>query len=157
MVRLSVTALAGLSVYSMTSLFAQAAPASRRQLGNLECNIDRGEIVFHVATLGATAAHLANATGLTAANGTVEEDVQAIKDGAEGAGAAIKQILIALVNNEAAGADLRDAVGGNLTQVSVALGDLASSDNRTSALLQKASQQLTNAALAGDGVVNNCK
>ena len=44
------------------------APTShRRQLGNLECNIDRGEIVFHVAQLARTANALGNATDLMAA------------------------------------------------------------------------------------------
>ena len=42
------------------------APA-RRQLGNLECNIDRAEIIFHVATLSGIAASLGNNTNLVAA------------------------------------------------------------------------------------------
>ena len=45
-----------------------AAPTThRRQLGNLECNIDRGEIVFHVAQLAKTIQLLGNATDLMAA------------------------------------------------------------------------------------------
>ena len=45
-----------------------AAPTvHRRQLGNLECNIDRGEIVFHVAQLAGTVNVLGNATDLMAA------------------------------------------------------------------------------------------
>ena len=39
------------------------------------------------------------------------------------AGAAI---LLALINGEAASPDLRDAVGGNLTQIALALQDLSS-------------------------------
>ena len=39
----------------------------RRQLGNLECNIDRGEIVFHVAKLGATVDLLSQSSDLMAA------------------------------------------------------------------------------------------
>lgn len=105
--------------------------------------------------------------------------MKAIQDGAAGAGQAIKQILLALVNNEPASPDLRDAVGGNLTAVLTALQDLSScvlehpttlislvadmqcygdsSNNETAALLGSANQQLTNAGLAGNGVVNNCK
>ena len=41
------------------------APA-RRQLGNLECNIDRAEIVFHVATLSGIVNALKNNTNLVA-------------------------------------------------------------------------------------------
>ena len=49
-----------------------------------------------------------------------------MQDGAAGAGQAIKQILLALINNEPASPDLRDAVGGNLTSVFTALQDLSS-------------------------------
>lgn len=64
---------AGVSLSSLLMLQALitscTAPATRRQLGNLECNIDRGEIVFHVAQLGATISSLGNATGLVATLG----------------------------------------------------------------------------------------
>ena len=49
-----------------------------------------------------------------------------MQDGAAGAGLAIKQILLALINNEPASADLRDAVGGNLTAILTGLQDLSS-------------------------------
>ena len=59
-------------------------------------------------------------------NATAEADVDAMRSGAEGAGLAIKNILLALINGEAASPDLRDAVGGNLTQIALALQDLSS-------------------------------
>ena len=46
--------------------------------------------------------------------------------GAKGAGGAIKEILLALVNAEPAAPELRDFVGGNLTLVNTALLDLSS-------------------------------
>lgn len=57
---------------------------------------------------------------------TTAADLQAMQEGAAGAGLAIKQILLALINNEPAAADLRDAVGGNLTSILMALQDLSS-------------------------------
>ncbi|KAI0690562.1 hypothetical protein C8T65DRAFT_745764 [Cerioporus squamosus] len=147
-------------LFAFTALmFAHAAPTTptRRQLGNLECNIDRGEIVFHVAQLASTASSLANATGLVAMNNSADLDISALQSGAFGAGGAIKQILLALVNGDTADPGLRDQVGGNLTTVLTALSDLNSTDPTASALLAQANTQLTNAVLAANGVVNNCK
>ncbi|RPD61776.1 hypothetical protein L226DRAFT_506697 [Lentinus tigrinus ALCF2SS1-7] len=153
MVRIYPTA----GLFALTALmFTHAAP-TRRQLGNLECNIDRGEIVFHVAQLGATVSSLGNATGLVAANSSTDADIQAMQSGATGAGGAIKQILLALINGDNADPSLRDQVGGNLTMVLTALSDLNSTDPTASALLAQANTQLVNAVLAGNGVVNNCK
>ena len=49
-----------------------------------------------------------------------------LQTGAQGAGEAIKQILIALVNGEQADPNLRNQVGGNLTVIQDALADLSS-------------------------------
>ena len=50
----------------------------------------------------------------------------ALQSGTQGAGAAIKQIVLALINGENADPNLRDEVGGNLTIIQGALGDLSS-------------------------------
>ncbi|TFK83047.1 hypothetical protein K466DRAFT_499214, partial [Polyporus arcularius HHB13444] len=135
---------------------APTTPA-RRQLGNLQCNINRGEIVFHVAQLASTVSSLGNATGLVATNNSTDDDVAALQSGAVGAGGAIKQILSALVTGDDADPDLRNQVGGNLTTVLLALTDLNSTDPTASALLAQANEQLTNSVLAANGVVNNCR
>ena len=49
-----------------------------------------------------------------------------MEDGVAGTGQAIKQILLALINNEPAPADLRNAVANNLTSVFNGLQDLSS-------------------------------
>ena len=59
-------------------------------------------------------------------NKTVKHDVTTLQTGAQGAGEAIKQIVIALINGEKADANLRDQVGGNLTAIRDALADLSS-------------------------------
>ncbi|KAI0772751.1 hypothetical protein BD413DRAFT_612249 [Trametes elegans] len=140
----------------LTHPLANAAPA-RRQLGDLACNINRGEIIFNVAQLAATVESLGNATGLVSANATAEADVQALQTGALGAGGAIKAIALALFTGDTASPDLRAQVGRNLTAVSLALADLSSNDTATTAVLSKAHDQLTNAALAATGVATNCK
>ncbi len=45
---------------------ARSPAPARRQLGNLECNIDRAEIVFHVAQFAGTVNTLGNNTHLVA-------------------------------------------------------------------------------------------
>ena len=50
----------------------------------------------------------------------------ALQSGTQGAGAAIKQIVIALINGENADPNLRNEVGGNLTIIQGALADLSS-------------------------------
>ena len=49
-----------------------------------------------------------------------------MQSGAAGAGGAIKQILLALINGDNADPSLRDQVGGTLTMVFTALSDLNS-------------------------------
>ncbi|KAI1792783.1 hypothetical protein LXA43DRAFT_972420 [Ganoderma leucocontextum] len=151
-------ATAGLFAYVAfaASMLANGAPA-RRQLGNLECNIDRAEIVFHVAQFAGIVNTLGNNTHLVAANKTVKHDVMTLQTGAQGAGGAIKQIVLALVNGDKADPNLRTQVGGNLTAIRDALADLSSKDNSTSALLDTANTEFVNSVNAANGVVNNCK
>ncbi|RDX52501.1 hypothetical protein OH76DRAFT_162190 [Lentinus brumalis] len=149
--------IAGLVAFAGLLMSAPAAPtASRRQLGNLQCNIDRGEIFFHVAQLGQTAASLDNATALVALNNSTHADIMAMKAGAAGAAEAIKLILTGVLNGKAANPLFRDAVGGNFTMVLNALNDLNSTHPTTAALLKTANTQYTNSLLAAEGVVNNC-
>ena len=101
----------------------------------------------------------------------------ALQSGTQGAGAAIKQIVIALINGENADPNLRNEVGGNLTIIQGALADLSSyvytrsthnqmanclvsecsNDNSTSGLLGMAQTEFLNSVNAANGVVNNCK
>ncbi|KAI0719803.1 hypothetical protein C8T65DRAFT_756521 [Cerioporus squamosus] len=149
--------MAGLVAFTGLLMSACGAPtASRRQLGNLQCNIDRGEIFFHVAQLGQTAAALGNATALVASKNTTHADIMAMKSGAAGAGEAIKLILTGVLNGKAANPLFRDQVGGNFTMFLNALNDLNSTHPTTSALLKTANSQYTNSLLAAEGVVNNC-
>ncbi|OJT09526.1 hypothetical protein TRAPUB_13995 [Trametes pubescens] len=133
-----------------------AAPA-RRQLGDLQCNIDRAEIIFNVGQLSGTVANLSNATGLVSANATADADISALQTGVQGVGGAVKQILTALVSGENASPELRTQLGANLTQIRLALADLSSNHTMTAALLDTANTQFTNADLAATGVFFNCK
>ncbi|EIW53436.1 uncharacterized protein TRAVEDRAFT_52566 [Trametes versicolor FP-101664 SS1] len=150
--------LAAFSAYAilLASQVTIAAPA-RRQLGDLQCNIDRAEIIFNVGQLAGTVANLGNATGLVSANSTADADVTALQTGVQGVGGAVKQILTALVSGENAPPELRTQLGANLTQIRLALADLSSNHTMTAALLDTANTQFTNANLAATGVVTNCK
>ncbi|KAI0372415.1 hypothetical protein BV20DRAFT_1050747 [Pilatotrama ljubarskyi] len=141
---------------ALASQVAIAAPA-RRQLGDLQCNIDRGEIIFNVGQLASTVASISNATGFASANNTADADLKTLQTGVQGVAGAVKGIILTLANGENAPPDLRTQVAHNLTDIRLALGNLSSSDNTTSALLNMANTQLINADLAATGVFTNCK
>ncbi|KAI0356985.1 hypothetical protein OH77DRAFT_1399927, partial [Trametes cingulata] len=133
-----------------------SAPA-RRQLGDLQCNIDRGEIIFNVGQLAATVASLANGTGLMSANNTADADLKSLQTGVQGVAGAVQGIILALGTGKNAPPDLRNQVAHNLTDIRLALGNLSSSDNATATLLNTANVQFINADLAATGVFTNCK
>ncbi|KAI0634189.1 hypothetical protein C8Q77DRAFT_734226 [Trametes polyzona] len=149
--------LVAFSAVALALVSQVAAAPSRRQLGNLQCNIDRAEFIFNVGQLSGSVSSLTNATGLVAANSTVDADIAALQTGVQGVSGAAKQIILDLVNGENAPPELRDQIGGNLTQISLALEDLSSNDTATAALLDTVNTQFDNADLAGAGVVFNCK
>ncbi|KAI0327523.1 hypothetical protein GY45DRAFT_1109795 [Cubamyces sp. BRFM 1775] len=130
-----------------------AAPASgliARQVGDLQCNIDRLSIV---ADLAATQNTLKKVQTDVASDATASSSVQSAIDSIDGAQGAIGVIAKALLTGQAAPAEARTQVQGNLT----AAHDALTSIDSTSSNLQKALTQLGNAELAGEGVVNNCK
>ncbi|KAI0664135.1 hypothetical protein C8Q70DRAFT_1049649 [Cubamyces menziesii] len=130
-----------------------AAPASgliARQIGDLQCNIDRLSIV---ADLAATQNTLKKVQTDVASDATASSSVQSAIDSIDGAQGAIGVIAKALLTGQTAPAEARTQVQGNLTAAHDALTSIDSS----SADLQKALTQLGNAEIAGEGVVNNCK
>ncbi|KAI0719805.1 hypothetical protein C8T65DRAFT_635210 [Cerioporus squamosus] len=141
--------LAGSQIY--------AAPASEivaRQVGNLQCNINRLQIVTGLAKLQGTLKSLSSDVSSDAATAA---SVQTVSDSVTGAQGAIGVIAKALLTGQAAPAAARDQVAGNLTAAHDALAAINSTDATASATLQKALTQLNDAATAGEGVVSNCK
>ncbi|KAI0356983.1 hypothetical protein OH77DRAFT_1400029 [Trametes cingulata] len=141
--------LAGSQIYA-----APAGDIAARQIGNLQCNIDRLSIV---AGLADTQKTLKTLSTELASDETAASSIKSIQDNVSGAQGAILVIGKALLTGQKAPAEARDQVLGNLTAAHDALTAINSTDTTAAADLQKALTQLTNAQLAGQGVVNNCK
>ncbi|RPD75977.1 hypothetical protein L226DRAFT_534040 [Lentinus tigrinus ALCF2SS1-7] len=166
MSRMVVFFFAFLSLLAGSQIYA--APANEivaRQIGNLQCNINRLQIVTGLAGLQGTLKNLASESASDAATAA---SVQTAQDSVTGAQGAIGVIAKALLTGQTAPAAARDQVAGNLTAAQGALTAINScssadvvyfhrSDTTVSATLQKALTQLGDAATAGEGVVSNCK
>ncbi|KAI0772750.1 hypothetical protein BD413DRAFT_622074 [Trametes elegans] len=146
--------------FAFVSLFAgsqiYAAPTHEivaRQLGNLQCNLDRLSIV---ASLAATQGTVKKLTGSLADNSTAA-GIQAVTDALSGAESAIATIGKALFTGATAPADARDVVKTSLDAAHQALSGLNSTDTAIADTVKKALTQLENAQSAGEGVVSNCK
>ncbi|KAI0643803.1 hypothetical protein C8Q79DRAFT_915070 [Trametes meyenii] len=147
-------------IIAFSSLLAgsqiSAAPAysiAARQVGDLQCNLDRLSIVADLAAMQGTLKSLAT----KAADPDAASGVQAAQTAVSGAGGAIGVIAKALFSGQTAPADARDQVQGNLTAAHDALTGISSSDADTTAGVNKALTQLGLAAQSGEGVVKNCK
>ncbi|KAI0672375.1 hypothetical protein C8Q78DRAFT_1026637 [Trametes maxima] len=134
-----------------------AAPAhdiAARQVGDLQCNLDRLSIV---ADLAATQGTLKSLAKQAASDPDAAASIQAAQSAVSGAGGAIGVIAKALFSGQAAPADARVQVQGNLTAAHDALTAISSSDSDTTSGVKKALTQLGLAELSGEGVVKNCK
>ncbi|KAI0356975.1 hypothetical protein OH77DRAFT_1423247 [Trametes cingulata] len=137
----------------------QAAPVKEiaaRQIGDLQCNVDRLSIVADLATLQLTLGAL---SGQVASDPTVSASVHSAQRSILGAQSAIGVIAEALFTLQKAPAEARDQVLGNLTAAHDTLTSLTlpSDDSAVEATLQTALTQLSSATAAGNGVVSNCK
>ncbi|KAI0634184.1 hypothetical protein C8Q77DRAFT_1110310 [Trametes polyzona] len=133
-----------------------AAPASElvaRQIGDLQCNIDRLSIVAALAATQGTLKSLAKDLSSDAASAA---EVQTAQSSVSGAEAAIGVIAKALVTGQSAPAEARTQVQGNLTAAHDALTSIKASGSSGNTL-KLALLELGAAQAAGNGVVKNCK
>ncbi|KAI0786988.1 hypothetical protein C8Q75DRAFT_808064 [Abortiporus biennis] len=137
--------------------FVEAASLQRydrRQIGNLQCNIDRLKIVADLAGAKSTAQTL---TQQLASDAAGSQSISTVSDGISSAQSAIGQIAAALLTGQQAPAAARDQVAAGLTQATQALANITSTDAAVTQNLSKIQGQLSKAADAGNGVVTNCK
>ncbi|KAL7284632.1 hypothetical protein ACG7TL_001928 [Trametes sanguinea] len=150
--------LAGAQVFG-----APAREIVARQIGDLQCNVDRLSIVAGLATTQGTLKKLSqdlaqsNVRSSPASDPTSAASVQSAADSISGAQGAIGVIAKALLTGQTAPAEARNQVLGNLTAAHDTLAAINSTDSTASATLQKALSELNDSAEAGNGVVNNCK
>ncbi|KAI0061075.1 hypothetical protein BV25DRAFT_787629 [Artomyces pyxidatus] len=145
--------IAFVTVLMHLALLARTAPLQTRQIGNIQCNLDRLNIVLSLAAAKSTAGKLSTALS----NSPDASNVQSVTDGISGAQGAIGVIGKALLTGQSAPADARQEVSGNLTIATTALGKISSSDSKVSSTLATAQKQLSDAVDAGNGVIANCK
>ncbi|PIL28947.1 hypothetical protein GSI_08994 [Ganoderma sinense ZZ0214-1] len=144
------------AVLAFASSLVFAAPVAEiaaRQIGDIQCNVDRLSIVGDLAGLQKT---LKTLSTQTANDATASAGVQSVTSSISGAQSAIGTIAKALLTGQTAPADARDQVKSNLLAAQSTLAGITSTDSAVTANLQKATTQLQNAETAGEGVVANC-
>ncbi|KAI0316887.1 hypothetical protein OF83DRAFT_1172480 [Amylostereum chailletii] len=139
-------------VAASCAVFVHAAPLQTRQIGNLQCNIARLQIVTDLSKTSDAVKQLS-----TQVTGTDADSVATAQAGISGAQTAIGGIAKALFTGQAASADLRDQVAGNLTSATTALNSISSTDPTTSSTLSNAISLLGDSTSAGEQVVAQCK
>ncbi|THH17992.1 hypothetical protein EW146_g2915 [Bondarzewia mesenterica] len=134
------------------AFFATASPLARRQIGNVQCNVDRLEFVVGLQEtsdqVDVLAAELGNTTFASAVT-TAQEGIHATFIAADG-------IANAVFKNTTAPPELRGQVGGNITVIAQALSSINTTDSAANTTLQQALTLLRGAAFAADSVVEDC-
>ncbi|KAJ7739396.1 hypothetical protein B0H16DRAFT_1568868 [Mycena metata] len=129
--------------------FTIAAPLQRRQVGNLQCNINRLKIVTSLASTNTAVGKIDTTDPATASA------VTAAQAGLTCAGAGIKTIAQSLFTGQAAPASARDQVQAGLLAAQTALAGIT--DPPATAAVTAAQNQLTTTIADGAAVVADCK
>ncbi|KAI0342495.1 hypothetical protein BDW22DRAFT_204055 [Trametopsis cervina] len=143
------------------SIAIQAAPLqqsseflSKRQIGDLQCNINRLQIVGAMAQMGGT---LATLKSETASDPATSAAVAAAQGGLNTANQGVATIAKAIITGQNAPAAARTQVEDGLNTVLTSIQNATSSDANVTQNLQKLQTQLQAAGTAGNGVLANCK
>ncbi|PSR75683.1 hypothetical protein PHLCEN_2v8974 [Hermanssonia centrifuga] len=161
------TFFASLSVVAaLCGVLVQTAPLefNKRQIGDLQCNVNRVQIVSDIAQMKQTVNALATQVASDPVSSAAVSSAQA---GISSAESAIGGIALSIITGQTAPAADRTQVESGLTAVGAGLGNITShiaiiegttcrTDPAVTANVQKAQQQLASATTAGDGVLANC-
>ncbi|KAJ7689674.1 hypothetical protein B0H17DRAFT_1134812 [Mycena rosella] len=128
---------------------AVAAPVETRQLGNLQCNIDRFKIVTGLVETGSALKKIDTTNPDTATA------VAAAQTGLTTVGDAIKDIALALVTGKAAPTDARTQVSQGLNDTRSALEGIT--DATVTASVASAQTLVQGLIDDGNGVIADCK
>ncbi|KAJ6615518.1 hypothetical protein B0H10DRAFT_1801369 [Mycena sp. CBHHK59/15] len=128
-----------------------AAPLHQRQVGDLQCNVDRFKIVSSLAATGKAVKAIDTTDPATASA------VTAAQAGLTSAGDGIKTIALSLVTGQAAPADARTQVGAGLTAAKTALAGITECVPAAAATVAAAQTQLATTIQDGGDVVADCK
>ncbi|KAI0043055.1 hypothetical protein FA95DRAFT_1682151 [Auriscalpium vulgare] len=149
---ISLKSLIVTTVLASLAVVVNTAPLSRRQLGSVQCNIDRLKIVVGLQETSDAVNKLAWQVVDTAA----AANVTTAQTGIHGAQLAIDGIANAVFANQTAPPELRDQVGGNFTIAADALTSINATDPALNATVTNALNLLSQASDAGNAVVQDC-
>jgi len=143
------------AVVAAFALAAQAAPLTRRQIGDIQCNVDRLSIVLAMKSATSDVSALQSLSGITSSSANTAA-VAAASAGLSSAQSGINTIGAALLELQNAPASARLQVQSGLNATQAALASISTTDSATTTALQKAQADVTDAIGAGNGVVANC-
>ncbi|KAJ7667097.1 hypothetical protein B0H17DRAFT_1252110, partial [Mycena rosella] len=129
-----------------------SAPIEQRQVGDLQCNIDRFKIVTSLAATGSAVGKIDTTYVHDPATAAA---VTAAQTGLSSAGDGIKTIALSLVTGQAAPATARTQVQQGLLDAQTALTGIT--DATVNATLADAQSKLASTIQDGTAVVTDCK
>ncbi|TCD66096.1 hypothetical protein EIP91_001748 [Steccherinum ochraceum] len=153
------TRFAALFVYVLVFIGATlvgAAPMHQhvaRQIGDLQCNIDRLKIVGDIFQASQTTKTLTNQLASDPANAAL---VSTVSKGLSDASAGIGDIATALFTGQQAPAASRTQVEDGLNSAFTAADSITSTNAAVTDNVNKLKNELQAAGQAGDGVLTNC-
>lgn len=127
---------------------------SRRQIGDLQCNLDRLAVI---ASVGQTISNIQQIASVGSSDPAVTNATTTALNGLSSAESGIQTILEAIFAGQKAPADARDQVGDGLTVAQNALDSINSTDPAVTSAVSTAESSLHDAEVAADDVVDNCK
>ncbi|KAH8102143.1 hypothetical protein BXZ70DRAFT_55412 [Cristinia sonorae] len=125
-----------------------------RQIGNLQCNLDRLKIVGDIFAASQTTKTL---TKQLSADANGSSLISTVNDGLNQASSGIGEIAVALFTGQKAPAASRDQVESGLNSAFTAVNSITSENAAVTNNVNKLKTQLQAAGSAGDGVLANCK
>jgi len=144
MARIIFTALSVL--LAVFILLVDAAPLRSRQIGDLQCNVARLQIVSDLAQTNSLLSQInGNDTATTSAVATAQGGLTSAGDG-------IKTIAAAILTGQSAPADARNQTAAGLQTALTALTGLDSTDTSVTSTISKLNEAIT----AGNSVVADC-
>ncbi|KAH8102138.1 hypothetical protein BXZ70DRAFT_930442 [Cristinia sonorae] len=143
------------SLIVLGAVLVGAVPAhiSARQVGDLQCNIDRvkvtGSVFQALQTTRSLTQQLQNDAAGTALLTTINQGLLGAEDG-------IADLVTALFAGQTAPESAVDQVGGGLTLAFDAASNITSADPAVTDSVNKLKNELLQASFAGDNVLDEC-
>ncbi|PIL35028.1 hypothetical protein GSI_02815 [Ganoderma sinense ZZ0214-1] len=147
------------AVVAFASSLVCAAPVAEiatRQIGDIQCNINRLSFVGDIAGLQITLKTLSAQTA-DDRDPTASAGIQSVTNNISAVQSALGTIAEAILTGQAVPAEARVQVESNLAAAQSTLAEITSADPAVTANLQNAKTQMQNVDLVGSGILVNCK